>query len=344
MFAYDLGRTVFNVPLVKGILTDEVVNSDLIPVILEWFSERRAQQRVDSGLALTGIDEPDIVLLMSFIDRDGWQRIKEVLLTPEMLTDWVSVTVDGFYEWIDSSDPLPQIIFNLESLIERVDSKHSINSVLIAFEYLDLCTQDQIDDFVARAKAAPEGSEVLYNLCEFPDPWYDDQFLDYVASFVDVVANVPKSFALTQELTQLEDRQGIGAEMVKQQLRTVRTASRFAWIAPLVLLVILLALRPAWSIGVRAGLPLLIGGGLTLVPPFLYQGLIKRVLSWGVLSEVPVVILNEASRALLRLLDVVFKPMLIQSIVIIVVGLLIVIISMIIKNKQKKTIGQPAVE
>ena len=122
VFAFDLGRTVFNVPLVKHILTDEVVNSALIPIALEWFSERRAQQRVDSRLTLTGIDEPDVVLLMSLIDRDGWGRIKEELLTPEMLANWVSVTVDGFYDWIDSADHVPQIVFDLKPFIERVDT------------------------------------------------------------------------------------------------------------------------------------------------------------------------------------------------------------------------------
>lgn len=205
LFAFDLGRTVFNVPLVKRILTDEVVNSDLIPVILEWFSERRAQQRVDSGQALTGIDEPDIVLLMSFFDRNGWRRIKQEILTPEMLTAWVHVAVDGFYDWIDSTDRTPQITFNLEPFIDRINSEHGVNSIVIAYEYLDPCNQEQIDDFTRRLAAAPEGSEVLYNLCEFPDPWYEDQFSDYVDTLEDVVANVPKSFALTEELAQLGD-------------------------------------------------------------------------------------------------------------------------------------------
>jgi hypothetical protein len=47
-----------------------VPHSDLIPVALEWFSGSRAQARVDSGEALTGINEPDVVLLMSFLDRN----------------------------------------------------------------------------------------------------------------------------------------------------------------------------------------------------------------------------------------------------------------------------------
>jgi hypothetical protein len=70
LLAYDTGRIVFTPPLLKQILTYEVPHSDLIPVALEWFSGSRAQARVDSGEALTGINEPDVVLLMSFLDRN----------------------------------------------------------------------------------------------------------------------------------------------------------------------------------------------------------------------------------------------------------------------------------
>ena len=35
-------------------MTEEVLQSDLIPIALEWFSDRRAQQRVEAGEALTG--------------------------------------------------------------------------------------------------------------------------------------------------------------------------------------------------------------------------------------------------------------------------------------------------
>jgi hypothetical protein len=335
LFAFNLGRTVFNVPLVKQILTDEVVNSNFIPIVLEWFSESRAQQRVDTGIALTGINEPDVILLMSYIDRDGWRRIKEEILTPEILIDWVSVTVDGFYNWIDSTDPTPQITFDLKSFIERVDSEHGANAILIAYEYLKPCTQEQIDDFKNRVQAAPAGSEVLYNLCEFPDPWHDDQIQDYVTSLEDVTANIPPSISLTQELAQLQDKQGIGSTALQQQLRTARFATRFSWLPPVVLLVILLLLYRTWRVCTRAGLPLFIGGSLSLLPTLIYRGTITRILSRGPLSEVPDVILTEASRALLRLLHEVFKPMLIQSAIIAGAGLLVIVISLIVGKKDQ---------
>ncbi|MEK6575503.1 MAG: hypothetical protein AABZ58_14430, partial [Chloroflexota bacterium] len=66
LLAFDVYHVAFNPPLMKRVLSDEVVNHDLIPVSLEWFSDRRAQERIASGEALTGVDEPDIVLLMSF--------------------------------------------------------------------------------------------------------------------------------------------------------------------------------------------------------------------------------------------------------------------------------------
>src|SRR3972149_3908945 len=60
LLAMNLGQVIFNPTLVKGIITDEALNSDLLPVALEWFSDRRASQRVAAGEARTGGEEQAI--------------------------------------------------------------------------------------------------------------------------------------------------------------------------------------------------------------------------------------------------------------------------------------------
>lgn len=102
------------------------------------------------------------------------------------------------------------------------------------------------------------------------------------------------------------------------------------------LLVILLLLRSAWSTGTRVGLPLFVGGGLALLPPLLYQGTLSRLLASGPLSEVPDVVITETTRAILRLAAEIFKPMLLQAIVIIIAGILVIVISMVVGKKKEK--------
>ncbi|MFQ5409704.1 MAG: hypothetical protein ACE5FI_14945 [Anaerolineales bacterium] len=327
LLAFDVWRVVFNAERVKALVTDEVVNSDLVPVALEWFSDRRAQQRVETGEALTGVDEPDIVLLMSFMNRNVWRDVKAELLTDEFLTHVTSVAVDGAYAWIDSDDRVPQIAWDLAPFIDRVDSDHGVTAIETAYDQLPECTEEQINDFLARLDAAPPGTAVLYNLCKFPDPWHDDQFSDYLNALFKVVDNVPTEFALTDELANVTDRGGVGPETIKQQLRLIRTLGRFAWLAPTVLVVLLAALlvRSRRTLGRWLGIPLLAGGFLAVLPALVYRPLITNVLGGGVLSETPDVIRVEAVRIILRLATEIFQPLLVQSIVIIVVAIALLI-------------------
>jgi hypothetical protein len=182
------------------VVTDEVVNSDLIPVTLEWFSDQRAQERVDAGMTLAGIDEPDVVALIEMLDREDWRQIKAEVLPDEILAAWVSVTVDGVYAWIDSGDRVPQITWDMQAFKARVASEHGANCIAIAYANLPPCTQAEIDDFLARLASALAGMDVLYNLCQFPDPWRADQYNDYVAALQGVAQNVPDQFALADEL------------------------------------------------------------------------------------------------------------------------------------------------
>lgn len=323
LLVFDVWRVVFNPPLIKNFITYEVVSSDLIPVGLEWFSDRRAQERVQKGEALTGIDEPDIVLLMSFLGREDWRAIKKELLTDEFLTHIVSVTVDGTYGWIDSADRVPQITWELTPLIDRLDSEHGVNGIVIAYDNLPLCTQKEIDDYLYRLSLVPPGVEVLYNLCQFPPPWHDDQFSDYKNALFKVVANVPPQFALTDELSRVADQGGIGPDAIKGQLILIRTLGNLAWLLPLVLLLLIVAVivRSLKTLSRWVGLPMLVGGFLALLPTLVYRWLIVNVLATGPLSETPEIIQPEVIRVITRAADEIFKPMMLQAVVIMALGL-----------------------
>lgn len=350
LLAWDIGRVVFNPPLVKDILTDEVVNSDLIPVALEWFSESVAEERVESGEALTWIEEPDIVQLLSLLDRQDWRAIKKEVLPAEILAEWVSVTVDGTYAWIDSQDRVPKIVWDLQSFTNRVNSEHGINAIQIAYDNLDPCDDAQIADFKARLQSSPAGSDVLYNLCQFPNEyagsqvsWYDDQISDYRNSLQAVVENVPPRFNLTEALAQTEDVEGAGPEENKQLLRNIRLWMSLAWlfiVIPLVL-ILLLAVRSLNDLARWWGAPLLVAGMLTLIPGLIYRWLITNTLASIPLSDVPPLILEEAMRSILRLADAAFRPMIFQAIVLLLVGLgLLIWIG--VRSRQERTKAEPS--
>lgn len=347
LLVFDVWRVVFNPPLIKNFITYEVVSSDLIPVGLEWFSDRRAQERVQKGEALTGIDEPDIVLLLSFLNRDDWRTIKQELLTDEFLTHVVSVTVDGVYAWIDTTDRVPQITWDLQALIDRVDSEHGTNAIVVAYNKPPPCTQEQIDDYLYRLSLVPPGVEVLYNLCQFPPPWYEDQFSDYKNALFKVVANLPPQFALTDELARVADQGGVGPDAIKGQLRLIRTLGNLAWLLPLILLLLIVAVivRSLKTLSRWIGAPLIVGGFLALLPTLVYRWLIANVLAAGALSETPEIIKPEVIRVITRAADEIFKPMMLQAIVIMALGL-IVVVWYAVNSRQtaKAATGAPAVK
>ena len=328
LLTFDIWRVVFNPEFMKTLLTEEVLHSELIPLGLEWFSERRADQRVAAGEALTGVDEPDIVLLLSFMDQDAWRNIKTEVLTDEYLTNLVSVTVDGTYSWIDSEDRVPQISWDLRPFIEQADSEHGVRAIEIAYDQLPDCTPEQVQDFEARLAASPPNAEVLYNLCEFPEPYFEDQFEDYLNALFKVIENAPPEFALTDELAQTDDSAGVGPEALKSQLRTVRLIAQWAWLLPLVLVLLIaaVAVRSLYTLGRWEGLPFLLGGLLGVLIALVLRPGISGYLAAGPLSETLPLIAEEALRILGRIMAAIFSPLLIQSSVFVVLGLVLLFV------------------
>jgi len=284
-------------------------------------------------------DEPDIVQLIEIVDSDDWRRVRAEVLPDEILAEWVSVSVDGVYAWIDSDDRIPNIVLQLQPFKDRVNSQHGINSVQIVYDSLAPCEQAQIDDFQSRLDAAPVGKEVPYNLCQFPDPWCEDQISDYHDSLLEVVGNVPAELALSQELAQEENPGSIGPEALKNQLRLARSLAHLAPLGALalLLLILLLAVRSWREFGRWWGLPLLIGGFLVVLMALLYSPVIATLLSAGPMSEVPPLVRHEATQATTRVTKLIFGPMLRQSLVVFGLGLVLTIVAAVAKDKPEET-------
>ncbi len=335
ILAYDIGRVVFDQILVKDIITDIVTDSDLIPAALKWYSEQRAEQRYGAGEAIAWEDEPDIVDLLSMVSTESWREIRAEALPDEILIEWISVAVDGTYQWIDSEDRVPDVTLDLLAFKERVNSEHGENAIRVVYESLPPCTEDEIADFRSRLAASLPGEEVLYNLCQFPDPWASDQVSDYHNSLIFVVENIPDTFALTQELSHLEDTRGIGPELIKAQLLLVRQSMRLAPLIPVVLLVLilLLAIRSLKELGNWWGIPLSLDGALLLVLALIYPATLVGVLTIGPLSEIPPLVREEALSALMILANAILDPLMWQSIIVLALGLILIVVGVAVWPK-----------
>lgn len=338
LVTHNVSRVVFDTALVKSVFIKQIVQSDLISVTLEWFSYRRAEERVRTGEAQTGIREPDVVKALQFLDRDEWRKIKAEVLPNEILIGWLSAIADGVYAWIDTNDPVPNIALELKPWKDYTKSMHGVNAIQILYDALPPCSPEEIGDFVSRQKSAPSGTTVLYNLgtpCAFPLPWRTGQVADYRHNMDVIIDSNPDRFDLTQALAQIAEQQAIRIESIKQQLRAIRT---LVVLSPLFLLalvgsMLILVVRSVSDLGRWVGLQLVVGGLVCLTPPLAYQGIITILFTASPMGGAPQQVQQEFVRVISILAAEIFQPMYVQALVIIVVGAALTILGIVVKQK-----------
>jgi len=335
VFGYDVWRVAFNPTLVKQMLTDEIINSPLVPRILEDLSLRRAQERVESGESLSGVNEPDVILLLSYVGYEEWDQIRSLVITEDFVTHVVSVSVDGLYSWIDSAEAAPQFVWDMSELKERLIDQPGEDSIMIAYEQLPECTDEEVADFTGRLGAVPLGVEVLYNLCQFPDPWYEDQVDDYIHALIDINQNIPENY----DFNQLIGNTGLSGgtlAAVKTFLRLMRFVGHWGWIMPLVLIILIAAIgvRSFGDLGKWVGIPLVIIGLLLLGTVLLVKPSLLEMLTNAISAELSDLLHSEIMASFTRLSDHIFQPMLIEGAVFLGVGVILIILMIAIKPKK----------
>jgi len=338
LVGFNIWRVLFNPTLVKDTLTDEVLSTELVPSTLEVFSEWRADQRVKNNEALSGVNEPDIVLLMSFLKAQDWKGIRNLLVTDDFVVHLISTSVDGLYLWIDSDDLWPHIIWEMDALKSRATGQEGEDAIMIAYEALPEATEEQIADFEHRLSQVPEGVEVLYNLCQFPDPWHEDQVNDYIDALKDTSDNIPSRFNFSEEFGGDTSDPATAPVQLKAQLRLVRTLALVSWIVALVLLALLLALkvRSKKSLGKYIGIPLLIIGVIGVIIALVVKPIIINMVTTSLLSTTSDFARVEIIGSLNRLTAIFFQPLLIQAAVIGGIGVILIIVMFIKRKKQEE--------
>jgi len=117
-----------------------------------------------------------------------------------------------------------------------------------------------------------------------------------------------------------------------------RTLAQFSIIVPFIvlLLLVLLVWRSRFDFARWLGVPILVGGILSLLPTLVYQPIVNAALIASPMSEVPREVQTEFTRAFGVLLAEIFNPMLLQSAIILLIGLGITALGLFVKPKLKQ--------
>jgi hypothetical protein len=338
MTALNTGKVVFNPVVVKRVLTETITGSDLIPSTLAWVSELRAKERDATNTAIPWNDEPNALDLIEFIGVEDWRRITSGLITDEIRLDWITASVDGFFEWLDSDIPLSNIVWDLTTLKGRINSQHGVEALSIAYEALPPCKESQIKEFKDRLISVPAGSNVFYTLCKFPDPWGEDQFSEYTRSLGDLVTFMPPSWNPTDAFSPGPDSQGVKADAAKKQFLQARWQMKMAPVIPVILL-LLIMLSVGYSLkslGFWWGIPITTGAIIGLIINLTHRRPITQYLSNNLMRGVPLLIRPVIYEISLRTAAQIFRPMLWQSLVILVMGLAMILVGSLGRANQDR--------
>lgn len=170
VLAFNAGWVVFNTERMTQATTQVLLESRLAPSVLQWYSERRAEERIEQGLAVPTQNEPDVVQMLTYLDADKWQEIIDLVFKPEFVSPWARSALDSTYAWLDSTDEYPQVTLDMRDFQKHANGESGEEAILVALHSLPKCRQDQIDDFLHRAGLASI-TKKLFDACELPDPW-----------------------------------------------------------------------------------------------------------------------------------------------------------------------------
>ncbi|MBN1310602.1 MAG: hypothetical protein JXB30_04215 [Anaerolineae bacterium] len=208
ILTFNTSWVVFDTERMTQAVTQILVESRLAPTVLQWYSETRAEERVEQGLAVPTQNEPDVVQMLTYLDADKWQEIIDLVFKAEFVRPWAQSALEGTYAWLDSNDEYPQITLDMRDFKKYAGGDAGEEAVLVSLHSLPECRQDQIDDFLHRAGlagitkklfeecdlpdpwtqeanttflscASPEAVSALYELCTYPDPWEESKAREF---------------------------------------------------------------------------------------------------------------------------------------------------------------------
>ena len=122
LLAYNLGDSLFDQEEVNQIVAGVFLESDIVPATMEIITNRQAEeisQKIENTEKTEG-RELDLFTLVYSMEESNWINFRAALLSDNVIGNWIQVTVNGFYNWLDSDEKIPQIRWNMMPLIKQM--------------------------------------------------------------------------------------------------------------------------------------------------------------------------------------------------------------------------------
>ena len=249
----DLAAVVFSPASVSGILRSRLLVSGFVNSIT---AENFLSERWFNEMDMAGGELKPMFQYLSPAER-------EEILTDLMPPEWVDAQLDNvihsFFTWIDSEQAEPHIAINLVPLKEGFLKGGLQRTIDTLIDSWPSCTTDEIE--IMREELMRTG-EIPIEVCEPPEP-YRSQVLDFSVNELGfLIRGQPDKIPLFDSLDASPDE----VTEFKEQFKFLRSVMMWGWFLPASLLgvIMILVIRSMRDIGQWWGIPLLIGGLLSL--------------------------------------------------------------------------------
>jgi len=325
LMANNVGDVLFNQEKVNEITTGVVLDSELVPAALEIMTNRQAE---DISTKIEDTDTPggkqlNLYNLIYSMEEQNWKNLKTALLADDLIQSWIEVTVNGFYNWLDTDDQLPFISWKMEPLKDRMSGPEGEAAVVAFYDSLPDCTDLQMEKMqTIPGEPLPRG-KMVKELCKLSTFPHTEQIEVYKDVLRMVVEAMPPEYNATQALLKQREQIG-GVYTFKWNIRNIRWQLDTVLLLPLglLLLILFIGVRSMEGLGQWFGIPLIGGGLISLITAILYRPLWRGWLAERIPEGIPQTSLlyHELIDASVRILGPIFNPLTWQSFIILLIG------------------------
>ena len=250
----DLARVIFSPENVSGILRNRLLESGFVSNIA---AESFLSERWFDEIGLGGGELKPMFQNLSPAERE---EILTILMPPEWVDAQLDNIIYSFFNWIGNQSPVPRIAVNLVPFKEMLVNGELRHILDILIDSWPSCTTDEIE---IMSQELMRTGQIPIEICEPPEP-YRSQVLDYaVAELGALIRGQPDKLAILDSL----DTPRPEVIELKGQLQFMRSVMMWSWFLPASLLgvIMFLTIRSTREIGKWWGIPLLIGGLLSIM-------------------------------------------------------------------------------
>ena len=307
LLGFNVGRVLFSPEVVAGVIVERAVDSGGL--------RRIVSERLLSPEAGGGNPEFELARAMSFLEQDEVERVLDLLIPPEWARAQVGGALESLYAWMDNDSPSPVVPLDLRPIQQSLLTGGAERLVETILDSWPACTVEQIEEL---AMAAIQGGEVQMPYCEPPEPYRSAVSLMATQGLIEEARALPPTIDLLGQDPAQSPQDLAGAMALKEQLRLMRALARWGWLLPLSFLGIIMALVVRSFRGLTRwwGIPLLIGGLLSVVGVFVASGLAQRLVAQALGDGLPEELVRLLRSILDGLRDRILGRMLVQSVVV----------------------------